>query len=383
MAKQAVIERDEQSEAIRKEVLADKAAPKEEGKKPWEVRLENDHPELAPGEKKPVKEVEEKPAEEQEEAPKEEEKPDGDQPAETEAQPEPEEKEQPAEEEAQPEAKKDTADEVAYIAEYAKKEGITVEAAKEEIDRSKAILAKYNNDPMQVAKAYRLTQSEYDKLKTQAETNKQSATDPVAAAIIANPRGYASKLIKDNAEKLITEFRQENPARSRDMDDEQITEELTERAASQLQSQLREHQLTVKSLAIRKREEYIGTLNEVDKQFLPEIKSVLDKLPDHQIVSKTFDFGDLIKWAKGNHTDRLVKEAEERGFKRGLQQKKIIGEVGHATPAAKVKPKAATTAGSNMTAYQKKVAREMFPQATMSDEEAYAAYTEVTQGRKK
>ena len=361
---------------VGKEAIAERKAEKEgkPSKPAWELRLEKDHPGLVKEEVIEKKEVEQEEVKEViEEKPVIEEQQD-----ETKTEPETEEEVKPVEELSKPvEDKKDTAKEDAYIAEYAKKSGLSIVDAKEEVERNRAILAKYNNDPIEVAKAYRLTQSAFDKLKAQADQNKQSV-DPVAAQIMANPKGYVEGLLKQNAAKLIEEFRQDNPARSAILDDDAILEELRDRGVAQITQKLQEHHQRMSSEASKKREEYIASVSELDRQFLPEIRDVLSKLPDHQIVSPSFKFEDLTRWARGNHVEKLVKDAEERGYKRGLEKAKILGEVGRATPSTKVKPKQESAISTSLTKYQQEQAKQMFGTAYDNENDMFKAYLEVT-----
>lgn len=375
-------------EQIREEIITEKQAPKD-GKKPWEARFEADHAELVkpapkakaikaeePKEEPAAPEVKEEPKETQEEP-----QPTSEQPAKEETQPAPA---QPVETEVKPaEANPDPAKEEAYLAAYANKHAIPIEAAKEEIARNKAILEKYKNDPMEVAKAYHLSQVEFNKLKAESQKQAQTA-DPVIQQIMANPKGYVENFVKVNSAKLIEEFRRDNPAKSRDMDDEQITEELRDRGLGILQARMTTYQSDLKINASRKREEFLSSIPEADRSFIPEIRTVLDKLPDHQVAAPNFEFKDLIRWAKGGADIDKVKRAEfDRGYKAGLEKAKILGEVGQPSPAGKAKQRPSAQAGNDMTAYQKDQARQMFGNVYDNDDDIFKAYKEVTQSRKK
>lgn len=365
-------EADLKTEDLRSEILIEKKGEsKSSGKKPWEVRMEQDHPELVP-EKREEKEAEEvKEPKEKEESPSEE------QPDETKEQPA---EEQPSEESQPAESAPDTAKEDAYIAEYAKKNSLEPAVAKEEVSRLRAIATKYGNDPVQLAKAYREQQSAYDKLKTQASSN----VNPAVAAISANPRSYIAGEVKKNQENLIVEFREQNPARSRDMDDEQVVEELVERGTYAIKDRIRGYEIQLKKDAASKRDEFISKLPDADKRFLPEIKPILEQLPDHQIVSDSFRFDDLVKWARGGSVDRMIKEAEDRIHKQYQNKdKKIVGEIAKAPQTTKVKAAADTNKAIGMTKYQKDQALQMFASAGMTDDEKYEAYLEVTKRNKK
>lgn len=361
----------EQQEGLREEILKDVKGVKSEGKAPWELRMEADHPEIVP--KKEEKEEKEEPKE-TEEAPKEEPESE-EQPAETKEQPA---EEQPSEEAKPAEAKKDTADD-AYIAEYARSNNLSPEEAKEEVTKLKAITAKYGNDPVKLAKAYREVQSAYDKQKVQASSN----VNPAVAAIAANPRNFAMGEVKQNQEKWVEAYRQENPARSRDMDDEQVVEALVEIRASMLKNKIGEYEVRLKRDASSKREEFISGIAEADRRYLPEIKPVLEQLPDHQIISDTFRFDDLVSWAKGKSVDRLVKEAEDRIHKQyEAKDRKIVGEISKPAQSTKVKQTTEQSKSNGMSKWSKDQALQMFASANMTDDEKFEAYLEVTKKKK-
>lgn len=366
-----VAEPEVNQEDLRQEILKDVKGEPDSGKKPWEKRMEEDHPEMvieAPKKKEVKEEVKEEPKEES---------PSEEQPAETESAP----VEKQPEEEAQPvEAKKDKAkEEDAYIAEYAKSNSLSADEAKEEVSKLRAIATKYGNDPIKMAKAYREVQSAYDKQKVTASSN----VNPAVAAIAANPRSYVIGEVKKNSEKLIAEFREQNPARSRDMDDEQVTEEIVERGTFAIKDQIRGYEIQLKKEAANKREEFIKSMPEVDRRYLPEIKPVLDQLPDYQVIGANFRFDDLVSWAKGKSVDRLVKEAEERVHKQyEAKDRKIVGEISKPSQTTKVKQTPEQSKSNGMSKWQKDQAIQMFASAPMSDDEKYEAYLEVTKKKK-
>lgn len=373
-----VAEPEVNQESLRQEILKEVKGEETSGKKPWELRMEQDHPEMVEPEKVAVKLTPKKEKIEvvERETPKEEPNSE-EQPAETESAP----VEKQPEEEAQPvEAKKDTAQqEDAYITEYAKSSGLSVDDAKEEVGKLRAISAKYGNDPVKLAKAYREVQSAYDKQKVTASSN----VNPAVAAIAANPRSYVIGEVKKNAQKLIEEFRSENPARTRDMDDEQVTEEIVERGTLAIKHQIRDYEIQLKKDASNKRDEFIKSIPEADRRYLPEIKPVLEQLPDYQIIGKDFRFEDLVSWAKGKSVDRLVKEAEDRVRKEyENKDKKIVGEISKSPQTTKVKQAVETSKGAGLSKWQKDQALQMFASSPMTDDEKYDAYIDVTKKKK-
>lgn len=370
-----VAEQEVNQEHLRSDILKVVKGGEASEKKPWELRMEQDHPEIVPEPKKKEPEI----AKEVKESPKEQEiqeEPASEQPAETKEQPV---EEQPSKDAQPAEANKDTAQEDAYIAEYAKNSGITADEAKEEVAKLKAISAKYGNDPVKIAKAYREVQSAYDKQKVQASSN----INPAVAQIAANPRSYVIGEVKKNQDKLVSEFREQNPARSRDMDDEQVTEEIVERGTYAIQNQIRAHEIRLKQEASAKRDEFVNAIAEADRRFLPEIKPVLESLPDYQVVGSTFKFEDLVSWAKGRSVDRLVKEAEDRVRKQyEAKDKNIVGQISKPSQTTKVKQAVEASKGAGMSSWQKEQARQMFASTGMTDDEMFDAYLDVNKKKK-
>lgn len=355
---------------LRSDILKDVKGDSSSGKKPWEIRMEEDHPEMViedPEQKEEFKKEKESTKEEPESQ---------GQQAETESAPV---EEQP-EKEAQPaEAKKDTANEDAYIAEYANNSGLSVDDAKEEVAKLKAISKKYGDDPVKLAKAYREVQSGYDKLKVQASSN----INPAVAHIVANPRSYVIGEVNKNSQKLIEEFRAQNPARTRDMDDEQVTEEIVERGTVAIKNQIKDYEIQTKKDAFSKRSEFINSVSEKDRRFLPKIKEVLEMLPDHQVIGKDFRFDDLVDWARGKSVDALIKEAEDRVHKQyEAKGKKIVGEISKPTQTTKVKQSQEQSKGTGMSKWQKDQALQMFASSPMSDDEKFDAYLDLNKKKK-
>lgn len=368
------------TEAIGAEALAERKAEKsgeaKSGKQPWELQFEKDHEELSPE----VKVKESKKVETKEETP--EEKPViEEQPSEEEANPV---EEQTAETEEKPvQDKKDTAEDEAYIAEYAKKNKVTPQEAKDEVEKIRAVLAKYNNDPLEVAKAYKLTQSAYDKLKSQSEQAQKPAIDPKVAQILSDPKGYVEKMVQANSAKLLEDYKKDYPERSLMMTDGAILEELRDKGMANLNNQINQYQTTLTREAGTKRNDFIAGVSEEDRKYIPTIKAQLDKFPDHMLVDKGFDFNHLVSWARGQHHKEDLAAEYKRGFEQGQQQKKILGEVGREAPTARVKQSKSASQASSLSNYEQGRARQMFGNVLDNDKEIFEAYLEVTKGSKK
>lgn len=381
-----------------KQAIAEAKAEKEvkSSKEPWEHQFEREHPDLIQktAKKEEFKSKLDKAVEEQLEKPEEviETKEDEQPAAESEAKPESHE-EQPAEEDAKPEAKTSEAkkgsslpevDET-YVKSYAERNNLSLDDAAEEINQNRKILDKYKNDPEELAKAYRNQQSEYDKSKTHQQQVQQNN---VAQQIIADPKGFINNALSKNRDKLLTAFRTENPARSDLMTDDAILEELRDKGMANLQVEIANYQAKTQKDAMNKRDTLMSSLKEADKAFSQDIKAMLYKLPDHQVADPGFNFKDLVRWAKGNDTviTKMVKDAEERAYKRAMEDKRVLGDASVAKGTSSVKPrqKTVTVSGDKLNNFQKRRAVEMFGSAYPgSDEECYKAYEEVVINRKK
>ena len=362
-------------------------------KKSYEAMFEKDHPELVVPTKdakksdfekaldKTVKEVVE-PKEEVKKESQEVEKP-------VESQDVPAE-EQPSTDETKPseaeedKSKDESADVDAKIKDYADKNGLSVDEAKAEIEEYDAIAKKYDNDPIKIAKAYKNMQSAFDKQKAQ-ETQSQQAR--MVSNIMADPQAFVAKAEKENAPKWIEEYRKQFPAKSELMTDAAILEDCRQVALGRVQSQIGEYQVRLKKESDSKRESLLKNLRSEDRPYATEISRVLKDLPDVQVVDKNFNFQDITRWARGSDASiaRLVKEAEERGFKKA-QSGEILGEkfvAKSTTASAKPKPKENRPAGETLSAYEKKQAIERFSSIPGTDEDRYQAYIDVFKGNKK
>lgn len=373
------------------------------GKLPWQTQFENDHPELAKEITKPKKseikskldaavehQVEEK-IEEKEEKQKE---------NEDESKEASESEELPAEEQPQEEEEKPTKEESDHkgktekpsldeiVRKYAEDNGVTVEEAKADFEANDGILRKYADDPntfpYKLAKAYRNQQQEH----TKARQHQQDAnSNGFAQQIIADPKGFINKALDKNRDKLLNDFRRDNPERSVMLSDGAILEELRDKGLANLQIEINKYQTNIKSTANQRRESLMSTLKDADKPFAGEIRGMLHKLPDQQVADPTFNFKDLVRWAKGDDVviSKMVKDAEERGYKRAKSEgTNILGAQGTKS-AASVKPlkKSATqSSGSNLNDFQKRRGEEMFGSAYDTKEECWDAYEEVVLKRK-
>jgi hypothetical protein len=124
-----------------------------------------------------------------------------------------------------------------------------------------------------------------------------------------------------------------------------------------------------------KRASLLNSLTDADKKYISEIQPILDKLPDRAIMSETFSLADTLRWAKGGvDIAKVEKEAEDRGYKRGLEQAKILGE--RETPAGKGSQKPSGKPKITLTPEQHKRAMNMYDGQEMTEQQKIDAFIE-------
>lgn len=262
----------------------------------------------------------------------------------------------------------------ATINDYAIKNNLTYAEAKDEITKTNAIIQKYKNDPVELAKALRNTQSAYDKTKAQLEQKPRTnvfhrLTDE---QFIAQFKAHISK----DSEKVLENYRAKYPARTEMMTDEAIIEELADKGLAGYKqfADQKESEISVK--ATERRDELLNSLAEDEKRFLPDVKAVLAKTDNSTILHPDFEIRDIVHWAKGQRYDADIKEAEERGFKRGKESKVIIGA--KTTETTSTSKKTTSSVGWAGTDEQKYRAEEMFPlEDGYTPEKAYEMYKDT------
>lgn len=261
------------------------------------------------------------------------------------------------------------------IEELALKESLTLEEAEAQISKDESTVNKYKNDPVEMARALRHLQREGDKAKAELDAVKKSGNTP-PAPIINNVKDYVQHQLDPIKDKVVEAYRKEYPELVDGQTDDYVYGLVKKDAVDRTLKIMEENQSKIVSAAKEKRANLIMSLSEQDKTFLPDIKAIIDRTSDRQIMAKDYDIKYVIEWAKGKQVDRLVKEAEERGFKRGQEQPKILGEknLGH----GKTPSPSGGTKKIQLSEVQKQRALDMFDSVqTMSDQDKYDAYVET------
>ena len=260
------------------------------------------------------------------------------------------------------------------VQEWAIKHGMTLAEATEDLAKTKSVVQKYKS-PEEMARALRQMQSQYDKIKNEA-----GKTEDDQFKISSNPRIEVFEYVRQNQSDIVEKYRQNYPAKTRDMEDDAILEEVADKLLTGYEKFNQGQIKKLNDVATKRRDELLSSLEERDRRFLPDVKAVLDKTNDRVLVSKNFSLNDIVWWAKGQQYDKEIKAAEERGAKNEREKAKILGVV----PSSRTESTApAVKGGTRLSEYEKRLAREMFSTTTFTDEEKYEAYAEVTKKSKR
>lgn len=272
--------------------------------------------------------------------------------------------------------KEETPSDAKIIEDYAVKNNLTYGEAKDELASVKALTEKYKNDPVELAKALRSTQSAYDKTKAQlGEKPKEKLFQRLSdEQFIAQARTHLSTAKDKDAQ--IEAYRERFPNKTENMTDEAIIEEMAEKALVGYKSFADNKESELKQKAVEKRDALLNSIPEADKKFIPDVKAVLLKTRDFSILDPDFDVKDIVNWAKGQRYEADIKDAYARGLKAGKEGAVIVG-------AKDVSGKSTVKTGQAQTTWagtedQKKRAVEMFPtEDTGSEEKSYQLFRET------
>jgi hypothetical protein len=320
----------------------------------------------------PIKKKEDEPAQPVEEQKADDSTEPSEEPKKEESEPTEEKSEEKTDEgEAKAEPAKTEKSESDIIQEHAVKHGMTWSEAREDLEKTKKVLENYKT-PEELARALRSTQSAYDKLKAQAQQEpKQEVFQPLTDEQFLS---IDRQKMSANKEAIVAQYRQNYPAKAELLTDEAILEEVAEKRLVAYKVWSKEQEGVIKQKASEKREKVFESIKESDKRFIPDVKAILGKVPDSRLMSDDFDIQIFVDKVKGERYDTDVKAAEERGFKRGKEEVKILGV--KTSGETKSSSTAKVTGGLNDA--QKKRAIQMFSADDgYTPEQAYEAFKDV------
>lgn len=279
-------------------------------------------------------------------------------------------------------AKKAQAD----VESYALKQNISIEDAKKEFESIGKIEEKYGKDPKQLAQAYLHLQ----KSLTKKDEEVKLAQEGAARASMPTVDTYLNlvdngKIINPTTKKpttreeLVEAYRKHEPEITANMEDEAVARLASKSIVNNFESLVEKNKAEITSKAKEKRVTLLNSIPEADRKYVAdEIKPLLDKYPDSQIMSDAFSIQDVLYWVKGKHIDEIIKEQGEKEYNRGLSEAKILARKSG-------NPKGGAGSGSNdkkslLSDSQKQEAEDMYDSALAagtSKEDVYQWYIEL------
>ena len=256
---------------------------------------------------------------------------------------------------------------------YMDENSMSEQQARDELEHIGKIQEKYGKDPVKMGKTLLHLQRAYGESQ---EKLKQLSDVPKEGQIVWNGKTLS---MEESREKLIEMYRGAYPKITEDLDDEKIHELAVTEYKKEYARFVEKQKTEVATKAVAKREELLATLREEDKPFLKDIKAILDRTEDSEVFAKDFDFSDYVYWARGRNFHKVLKEREDAAYKRGLEQKKILG----AKPdGSNTEPKGSPKPGKSVSLSEsdKTRALAMYQSLEITDVEKFKMYQEFKNG---
>jgi len=263
---------------------------------------------------------------------------------------------------------------------YALEHSVSKEDARKDIESISKIVDNFKGDPKKLAKSLhhlqRITSKTQEELKAFRNAPPAPTSEPTIKGIVEAIDNGELLLDGKKATKdaVIDRYRIKNRDLGDDVSDETIMKLVAKDMLAGYESWKKDNLTKLSSAAKEKKEKLLGELSEKDKEYLPIIKPIIDAHTDAQIMSENYNLKDFIQWGKGQDAEAREKAAEDRGFKRGVEARKILGEIkkpGEGSP--KVKGGTKTT----LTDAQKKEAEDFYANDNIPLTRKYELYTEI------
>ena len=282
---------------------------------------------------------------------------------------EPTAEEKKAAEEAEKQAKEEFEKNVLI---YMDEHSISEKQAREELENSGKIQEKYGKDPQRMAAALLHLNRAFS--ESQAKL-KQFTDAPKEGEMVINGKKLS---VEETKEYMVEMYRKAYPKLTEDLDDDKVHELSVAEYKKEYARFMEKQKGEVSSKAASKRDELIKSLKDEDKPFLKDIKAILDKTDDAEIFAQDFDFSDYVYWARGRNFHKVLKEREDAAYKRGLEQKKILG----AKPEGGAEPKGSTKPGKtiSLTEEEKTRALAMYESLAIPDSEKFKLFMDYKNG---
>jgi len=267
---------------------------------------------------------------------------------------------------------------------------VTEEIAREVFDGREAILKKYENNPKKLAMAFRSMHQQYSKTKNDLDNTAKALKqvefntkfgEMKPEDILVHPDG--KNLTR---EEVVEKYRESYPGLTDPMEDDAVYDLCKKEVFQKVSEAKTKASATLKSDATAKRTELISDLALDAEPYKEGIKEMLDNCSDNQVMGEGFDLEDIVLWTKGKDFDKSVKEAEKRGYKRGLEQRQIMGErtsPGSSGHGRTKKVDAGDPKAHGLTAEDKTAAEELYSNDKIPLERKYELYADILRNDEK
>lgn len=270
----------------------------------------------------------------------------------------------------------------AYVTEHQ----VSEEVAREDLQSIGKIRENFKDDPQRLAKSFLHVQRLYTRttedlkaLKNKADTELPPMNVKDAVNAIENGEITIKGKAVSKEDALIAYRKKEDIDES--VDDSIVVKMLAKDMVTGLKFQQQQNLTKLSGEAKTKRDKLISELSEADKKLLPMFKPLMDGHTDKQIMSDKYNLGDLVLWAKGKSYDKDIKDTGEKEFKRGVETRKIIGDIQKPGDGkGKTKPSKTKT---SLTDEQKVEAEEHFANDNIPLETKYEYYADMLAHKKK
>lgn len=256
---------------------------------------------------------------------------------------------------------------------YMDENSISEKQAREELEHIGKIQEKYAKDPVKMGKALLNLNRAFSESQSRL---KQFTDAPKEGELVINGKKLS---VEESREKMVEMYRTAYPKVTEDLDDDKVHELAVAEYKKEYARFMERQETEIKTKAATTREELLKSLKDEDKPFLKDIKAILDKTDDAEIFAKDFDFTDYVYWARGRNFHKVLKEREDAAYKRGLEQKKILGAKPDGTGA---EPKGSAKPGKTITLTEgeKERALSMYQSLNISDQEKFKMFMDYKNG---
>lgn len=260
---------------------------------------------------------------------------------------------------------------------YATKFGLGDEQAKKEVGKIFDMAEKYSKDPIEMAQALYHANAKLSQVSAQL---KELNSKPLPDELVIQGKKLSKQ---ESDEMLVGMYRKHNPDISEDLDDEKVVVLARKELAEKVRQVNEQNAIELRSTAEGKRKQILDSLPESEKKFAADLKTALGRVTDSDMVAEDFSPEDYLRWSRGRYYHQDIKEAEARGEKRALANKKIVqvragetGGSGGGGSAPKGKSGAITLSDD-----QKERALQMYDGQPLTDEAKYELFIDFEKSK--